>query len=292
LEGLMARIEIDSGVVLRESVSGEADKVVTALLRNTGKRTFFAKGAKNAKSKLAPVQPFSYCEFSLRESGGFTALCQVTAIDSFYGAASSLEALVAAAFCAELTDALIQPGMAAPRALTLLLAVLGVLSKAHRQPLTVMSAFLFRILMTEGFSPELDCCSVCRGEYWVESDESDKGGGFNYFGSDGVVCRNCAENIHTNGTRTNDSRAAVSPICRIDPASLHAIKHSVSNFTDFSDFTDLAKDSDFTKSSENESRLFSFYLKEPSASRFLDAAKLFLAFHTEREFRSLKMLEY
>ena len=52
------------GLVLREVVSGDSDKVVTMLTASEGKLIMTAKGARSAKSKIAAVcRPFTYGNF-------------------------------------------------------------------------------------------------------------------------------------------------------------------------------------------------------------------------------------
>ena len=63
------------GIVLRETNYKEADKILTVLTRDWGKRTVKARGCRRKNSKLtAASQLLVYSELTLSERGEFTTL--------------------------------------------------------------------------------------------------------------------------------------------------------------------------------------------------------------------------
>ena len=63
------------GIVLRETNYKEADKILTVLTRDLGKRTVKARGCRRKNSKLtAASQLLVYSEMTLSERGEFTTM--------------------------------------------------------------------------------------------------------------------------------------------------------------------------------------------------------------------------
>ena len=63
----MEKFTVD-GVVIKTSVTGEADRIVWVLTRDRGIIRAFAKGARGTKSRLhGGTSLFCYCEFTFSE---------------------------------------------------------------------------------------------------------------------------------------------------------------------------------------------------------------------------------
>ena len=110
------------GIVLRETNYKEADKILTVLTRDLGKRTVKARGCRRKNSKLtAASQLLVYSEMTLSERGEFTTLTEADPLEQFWSVRQDLEDLALASYFAEVTEATAQEGEAAPELLSLLL---------------------------------------------------------------------------------------------------------------------------------------------------------------------------
>ena len=73
------------GIVLRETNYKEADKILTVLTRDLGKRTVKARGCRRKNSKLtAASQLLVYSEMTLSERGEFTTLTEADPLEQFW----------------------------------------------------------------------------------------------------------------------------------------------------------------------------------------------------------------
>jgi len=172
----------DSGIVLKTIAAGESNKRVILLLKERGKVVVSAKGAQNAKSKLAAVtQPFSCCEFQIYQGEGFLSLSQGTIIEGFHSISAELERFYTASYMLELTDAIILPEMPAQYALQLLYLSLKKLTAGTNHNL-IRAVFEFKLLQNEGFTPITEICSTCLAELPLT-----------HFGGNGTLCPTCAQ---------------------------------------------------------------------------------------------------
>ena len=86
------------GIVLRETNYKEADKILTVLTRDWGKRTVKARGCRRKNSKLtAASQLLVYSELTLSERGEFTTLTEADPLEQFWSVRQDLETLPGAA---------------------------------------------------------------------------------------------------------------------------------------------------------------------------------------------------
>lgn len=80
------------GIVLRETNYKEADKILTVLTRDWGKRTVKARGCRRKNSKLtAASQLLVYSELTLSERGEFTTLTEADPLEQFWSVRQDLE---------------------------------------------------------------------------------------------------------------------------------------------------------------------------------------------------------
>jgi len=146
------------GVILRERDMGESDKLLTLLLKDKGRLTISARGARKPKSKfMAAAQLFTYADFVIYQGSGFYALAQIDIIESFYPLRTSLETLCYAQLFAELCEKTIMENMPSDDILLLLLKAFQKLSEHDRPPVClkmICGAFLFKYLQLSGYEPE------------------------------------------------------------------------------------------------------------------------------------------
>ena len=74
----------DSGVVLRVTKLGEADRIVTVLTRRTGRVRAVAKGVRRTKSKFGGrLEPFSHVDLQLYAGRNLDIVTQAVTLDPF-----------------------------------------------------------------------------------------------------------------------------------------------------------------------------------------------------------------
>mgnify|MGYP003375866450 CR=1 FL=1 len=139
------------GIVLRETNYKEADKILTVLTRDWGKRTVKARGCRRKNSKLtAASQLLVYSELTLFERGEFTTLTEADPLEQFWSVRQDLETLALASYFAEVAEASAQEGETCPELLSLLLNCLYALDTLKKPRLHLSQGVL--------------CCAACRGQ--------------------------------------------------------------------------------------------------------------------------------
>ena len=170
----------DNGIVLRESKSGESDKMLTVLLKGKGKVSVYARGARKLKSSFCvSCSLFCYSDFVLFQKSDFLSLTSADVINPYTKIQSDYDAFRCACFMAEMVDKIILREMDTEKILKLLALSLNALDKGI-DPDIVRPAFAFRIMSYEGFIPVLDSCRSCK-----TAEAS-------YFSGEGLVCKDCA----------------------------------------------------------------------------------------------------
>ena len=150
------------GIVLREVAYREADKILTVLTRDYGKRTVKAPGCRRKTSKLtAGSQLLVYSDMTLYERGEFTTLNEADPLAQFWGVRQDIELLALASYFAEVTESAAQEGEPCPELLSLLLNSLYALDTLKKPKELVKTAFELRLLCLTGYEPLLDGCAVC-----------------------------------------------------------------------------------------------------------------------------------
>ena len=139
---------VTAGLVLRETVTRETDKILTVLTPDRGKISLIARGARRKNSRLAAAcQLLAYSELTIYEKGQWFMLDEA-------------ETLSLASYLADLTDATAQAEDTS-QLLRLLLNALYALSVLHKPPQLVKPAFELRLMALSGFEPLADGCAVC-----------------------------------------------------------------------------------------------------------------------------------
>lgn len=146
-------------LVLRETVTRDADKILTVLTPDRGRLSVIARGARRKGSRVAAAcQLLAYSEMTLYEKGRWTMLDAADTIELFDGLRQDLTALSLAAYFAELTEA-VSDGSG--DVLPLLLNALYALSALKKPPQLVKPAFQFRLMALAGYEPMADGCALC-----------------------------------------------------------------------------------------------------------------------------------
>ena len=191
------------GLVLKETLVGEADKILTVLLKERGKVSVSAKGARKTGSKfLFASQVFCYCDYVIYTGGKYYSIASAQFIDNFYGISSDYDKLCIGAYLLELTDKVIMENQDCDDILYLLLKTLKTLEKGTHCPELIRCAYELKFLQLNGYSPEVSVCADC-GSAVNENIF------FNHFG---LICQDCAQG----------SASQISPGC------LHAVRYILS----------------------------------------------------------------
>lgn len=151
---------VTCGLVLRVTVTRDADKILTVLTPDRGRLSVIARGARRKGSRVAAAcQLLAYSEMTLYEKGRWTMLDAADTIELFDGLRQDLTALSLAAYFAELTEA-VSDGSGGD-VLPLLLNALYALSALKKPPQLVKPAFQFRLMALAGYEPMADGCALC-----------------------------------------------------------------------------------------------------------------------------------
>ncbi|MEJ7650371.1 MAG: DNA repair protein RecO [Nakamurella sp.] len=154
----------DSGVVLRVTKLGEADRIVTVLTRTHGRVRAVAKGVRRTRSKFGSrLEPFSHVDLQLYAGRNLDIVTQAESIDAFGGSIGAdyrrYTSAVAMAETAErLTAEEREPSL---RLYLLLVSALRALTEAGRDPSLALDAFLLRAMALAGWAPALRECARC-----------------------------------------------------------------------------------------------------------------------------------
>lgn len=158
----MERVTV-RGLNVRETETGDYDKIITLVTAEYGKMTVTAKGVKSLKNKNMPAcQPFAYSTYVLKKSKKFWYVEEAETIEIFYGLREDLDKFSLAAYiCDVLCDVSIE-NAPDPEMLRLTLNTLYATANRGREELSkIKAAFEIRAAATIGFLPVLSECDVC-----------------------------------------------------------------------------------------------------------------------------------
>ncbi len=164
----MEKFTID-GIVIRSSVTGEADRIVWVLTRNRGIIRAFAKGARGTKSRLhSATSLFAYCNFSFWEKNNVYNINEAEMKEIFFDLRKSMETLTLAQYFCEVMSKTVPEACEEEIYLRLLLNSLFFLSKGEKNELLIKSVFELRLVTVAGYMPSLIACAEC-SEYLTDT---------------------------------------------------------------------------------------------------------------------------
>lgn len=150
------------GIVLREVLFDEADKLIDILTRDHGLITAKAKGVRRGRSALkSACQLLTYSEFTLFDYRGKLTVQEAEPIEQFRQLRDQLELFSLGSYFAQVSSVVAQEDAPNPELLSLLCNSLFALSKLGKPQLLVKSAFELRLACLAGFAPEITSCCVC-----------------------------------------------------------------------------------------------------------------------------------
>lgn len=159
---------IGEAIVVRVVDYGEADRVATLVLREHGKVSALAKGARRSRKRHAGLELFAHGEATLREGRGeLWSLEEMHVARGFPHLSIDVARMAQAAYGCELTRELLAPHHAEPRAFELLRRLLELIDGGRAEgalgPAT-LRIFELSLLEALGLAPALDRCVLCGDE--------------------------------------------------------------------------------------------------------------------------------
>ena len=201
----MAERIVTKGIVLRETQTKEADKILTVLTAEQGKLAVIARGARRKGSRIAAASELlAFSELVLYERRGWYLLDEASTIALFDALRTDVELLSLASYCAEMTEAVTAEDTPAGEVLTLLLNTLYALDTLKKPRELVRAAFELKLLSLSGYEPLVDECAVCGRTAPVEPTFDVQQGV--------LLCRSCAP-------------GGGEQLLALDPGSLAAMRH-------------------------------------------------------------------
>lgn len=190
-----------NGVILRETLYKESDKILKVLTAERGIISVYAKGVKNIKNKnSAAVQLFCYSELEITKSGGRYILKSAILKDSFFGIRNTVEKYALACYITDVVSALCVEESDETDTCRLLLNTLFMLSKSDdTKPLwQIKAGFELKLCSVLGFTPSMEYCALCDSKANIaEHNDSFKTNGFYMFllAESSLICANCLESL-------------------------------------------------------------------------------------------------
>ena len=153
---------VTRGIVLRETETKEADKILTLLTADWGRISVIARGARRKSCKYAAcAQSLAYSEWTLYKKGDWYYANEGATLELFNGLRSDLDALALGFYLAELTESVTTEETESDELLRHLLNGLYALGTLRKPPALVKAAFEIRLLCLAGYEPLADGCAYC-----------------------------------------------------------------------------------------------------------------------------------
>ncbi len=151
------------GIILRETMTGEQDRLVTVLTRSNGVIKAFVNGARNPKNKnVSTTGLLCYSDFFINKTQkGVYVIREATAKEMFFPLRDDIVNLSLAQYFAELTYELAPREEDSSEFLSLILNSLYLLSKGRRSRKIIKSVIELRMLSIAGYMPEIAYCQNC-----------------------------------------------------------------------------------------------------------------------------------
>lgn len=153
---------VTKGIVLRETETKEADKILTLLTGSCGKISVIARGARRKGCKYAAcAQPLVYSEWTLYRKGDWYYANEGVSLEQFNGLRADLDAMALGFYLAELTETVTAEESDSTELLRHLLNGLYAISALRKPPALVKPVFELRLLSLAGYEPLADSCAYC-----------------------------------------------------------------------------------------------------------------------------------
>ncbi len=149
------------GLVIRDAVVGERDRVVVLFSRDEGKLSFIARGARRPGSSLGPcVQRLTRGRFQCVRRRSLDLITQAVTVESYARLKADLWPMSCALYLAELVDSSTVEGAANRRLYDLLVQAMDTIDQGGGNDM-LLRFFELRLLEQLGFCPSLRRCVGC-----------------------------------------------------------------------------------------------------------------------------------
>ncbi|MBQ4350841.1 MAG: DNA repair protein RecO [Clostridia bacterium] len=255
----MEELEID-GLVVRETATGEADKLITLLTAERGRITVSGKGVSSMRSKYAAsAQMFAYSTFLLRRRTKYWYIADAFFIDNFMELRYDVERLALANYLCDAACEFAQEEIENEPLMRLTLNALWAAANKKEIPLErIRAAFEFRLAVQEGFMPDLSGCGICGRDVSGEDSTLDVMNGR-------LLCKKCRTLLENDPEYLADETAKI--LIRVSPPVLAALR-----------FIEEAP----------QKKFLSFALERPEQSLLNVVCERYLLNHIEHGFSSLE----
>lgn len=177
-----------SGIVLKGTNFGEADKILTVFTERLGKIKVLARGVRKIKSHLAgELEPFILSELMLHEGKTFYSISGAQIIESYPTIHDDIEKIARVFFLGELIDNFVTLDEKSGAMFELFVSALDSLENNSKDILLL--SFQLKIVEAAGFKPELFDCVHCKEKIVAGDNSWDNLEG-------GVICEVCQQKFH------------------------------------------------------------------------------------------------
>ena len=250
------------GLILKESPSGDNDKLVTLLTASEGRLTMTAKGARSMRSKVLSVcRLFTYGNFEFYEKNDRRWLSGGSVNESFFGICSDLETFTLASYLSEVAYEITGEGVEADDVLRMTLNALYCLENKKKPLWQIKAAYELFAVRVSGMAPELSSCDRCHAdggdEYWLDVMNG------------AIVCSDCMKKRGVGSVIPDiDEYSTRNILVPISASALHAMRYIMT---------------------APIQRIFAFSVTDKeSADMLCRAAETYLINHLERNFETLE----
>jgi len=174
------------GVVVGETTTGEADKILTIFTKKHGMIKAAVKGACRPKSSMVACSQFLvFSDFILYKGKDLHSLSSCEVIEPFYNIRNDILRFTYASYAAELVKEVVHENIQSYKILQLFLNTLHAISNSDKSLEMIIRTYELRLMSLCGYKPRIDICACCGKSLDC------KYFGFNY---NGLICGECGEN--------------------------------------------------------------------------------------------------
>ena len=173
------------GIVIRETKTGESDRILTVLTRSEGLISASAKHSLRLKNKLASATGLLvHSDFVLFKGKTMYVIDEAESKQMFFELRDGIDTLSLGLYMAELTGAIAQEGAQAGEYLDFLCEGLQLLCTRTLPAKQIKAVYELRLMSMAGYMPDFVACAHC-GRY--------EGGAFYFDLQEGnILCADCA----------------------------------------------------------------------------------------------------
>lgn len=141
-----------SGIILRRTNFGEADKMITVFSRELGKMKILAKGVRRIKSRRAPhLELFNQVELVIHEGKTFQTVTEAKVVNDLANLKSDLKLSGYLFYLSEVIDKILPEHQPHPEIFG---SFLGILGNLRGNPEEKVKKFVVQLLWNLGYLPK------------------------------------------------------------------------------------------------------------------------------------------